>query len=330
MWVAFSPLVFVIGAQAQAFALPQECGSAAEFQQRVQELLGHRHDVPMPEALHIVALPQGGYRLELDFDGVQRALEDTDCRALFRTAAIVVASKVDPRIAQPTAQPDTQQDSPSVIGQEIQAGADDENLAATPETPAVASEASTKKVVSSGDTAPAPREPIEASTPWSVWIAAAFGGVVGLVPKASPQIGLLGSLVRERFSLDVALQYSFPQTATRDADYSASIRAVGGRLFAGFAPIPALWLRGGPVVEWMPGRGYGSGFSHQGGSALLVGLGLEIAPHIALGGPFYVEASLGGRYALTRPSYEIAGLGEVFRVSAWAAALQLRLGLIIS
>jgi hypothetical protein len=109
-------LVLLSGGHAQAqarFEVPAGCGSRAELRSELERLLEpDAVDAALPRSLHIARDDGGDYALRLELADDTREMRDPDCRVLFKTAVVVAAAAVDPRLQREPAVADAAREQP--------------------------------------------------------------------------------------------------------------------------------------------------------------------------------------------------------------------------
>jgi hypothetical protein len=295
--------------------VPEDCGSEAELHAELGRLLGAESAASaVPERLHIRRDEDGQYALLLTLRGERRSLRDPDCRALFKTAVVMAAAVVDPRVQveleRESAQPPAQRDAPSPAAAQTRRSAPAE---------APREDTDDDDAADEGD-APGP------SAPWraAAWLGA--GAAIALLPQPSPQLELSGTLARGKLGLALAGRYVTPADERAGDAYGVRIHGLGARLSALYDPAPFARLQAGVALDYLSGRGLGSAVQDVSGSGTALALALEAAIVPLRAGQVRLSLGVAGHYALVRPSFEITGYGEVYRTPSLGATLLLRLG----
>jgi hypothetical protein len=270
------------------FRLPEECGSEEELRAELVRLLGQGGARALPRSLVIVRTEES-YELELELDDESRTLRDPDCRVLFKTAVVVAVAFVR--------QPSRPSAGPAL------------------DTAAAARATDAEGPQSVSDLRPA----------WhgEVWVGA--GAAFGLLPGASALFELSGTLMRDNFGMGVGARYLAGSEGRFGSD-GVGIGGFGARAFALYEPVNLLRVQAGIVADRLTGRGFGNEVDERTGSGMALGLALELGMVALRAGPARLSIDVAGQYALVRPSFEIAGRGEVFRTAALGASGVARLG----
>jgi hypothetical protein len=302
LWMAPS----AAGAQARV-DVPEDCGSEEELRSELRRLLGaDAAPSAVPERLHIQRDDDGMYGLTLQLRGEQRALRDPDCRALFKTAVVMAAAVVDPRVrAELERDPARNAAAPPAPPAERTAPA--EAPADEPDAP-------------DDDVAPAEHVPWRAGA----WLGA--GAAIALLPQLSPLLELSGTLARGRWGVALAGRYVSPSEERASDAYGVRIHGFGARLAALYDPAPLLRFQAGVALDYLAGRGLGSAVDDVSGSGTALALALEAAVVPLRLGQARLSLGVTGHYALVRPSFQITGHGEVYRTPSLGATLLARLG----
>jgi hypothetical protein len=299
------------GAQARV-EVPADCGSEAELRAELARLLG-RESAPraLPERLHIARTADGEYALALELRSESRTLRDPDCRTLFKTAVVVAAATVDPQLlAQlPAAPPDDATPTQTEADEEVNepTARDDAPASAPPQAPPV-------------DDSP--------NTPWRAGVAAGFGAAVALLPQVSPLLEVSGTLARGAFGVALGARYltSADRRLGNADEYGVNIHGFGARVAALYEPADFARLQAGVALDRFTGRGLGTAVDDVSGSGLSLGLVVEGSLIPVRVGHVRISLAISGQYALVRPSFEITGRGEVYRVPLFGATGIVRLG----
>lgn len=308
-------------AAAQAsVVVPKGCGSEAELHAELARMLGPAAATSaVPKRLHIEARAQGDYALSLELVGESRALHDADCRTLFRTAVVVAAAAIEPALnaqasnaqasdAQPEpmpAAPPVTQESPDPSAQPSPADAP----AANPET------------------APEPQlEPAKPSPRWTAEVALGGGGVVGMAPRLAPLFELSGYALRGTLGLALSVRLATQTEAEPSEGRGVGVSAVGTTLALRYAPVVRLFVEPGLALDRVAGEGLGAVVLGAPAAGLSFGVSLAAGGVVAQLGPIDISLVVSGRYNIVRPSFEIAGFGQVYRVGSFAGSGIVRVG----
>jgi hypothetical protein len=262
--------------------VPPGCGSEAELQGELERLLGDAAIRAQPLSLQIRATEDAAaeYTLELTVQGERRTLRDRDCRALFKAALVVAASAVQPDPSAPARIPEARAAS------------------------APAERARTATRQANQHAAPAH---------WHADVSLAAGATLGLLPSLAPRFELGAGLQRGRLGALIALHYTMPQQQRAAEGRGVRVWAAGGEFAAVFVPFAWLRLAAGLDVAWLNGTGLGSSATTS-DSAWMIAPMFEVALAPLHTGPLRLELAVDAKYAALRPSFEITGYGEVFRV----------------
>lgn len=293
--------------------VPADCGSRAEFERELERLLG---PVERPDyAVRLAPVEGGAYRLSVTVRGERRELNDTDCRTLFKSAAVVIAVAVNPDL-----NPSAAADEPSTA----------EAQPPTNTTPSAPSEPSTSpapsRSPSKNDTPEARDERTPQSndaTPHRFGIGAGAGLIAGLLPEPAPLIELRALLEPSRFGGLLALRYVAPTTEHLADEREVKIRAFGARLAASYRPFELTRLSVGLESDLMLGRASGVA-KPLSDSAWSLATSLDVGLIPLKYSIFELELAGFGRLALLRPRFEIEGFGEAYRVPAFAGGGAIR------
>jgi hypothetical protein len=284
--------------------VPSGCGSEGELRAGLARLLGaERAADAAPERLRIVKTDAGDYSLVLELAGESRALRDPDCRALFNAAVIVAAVTIDPSV-QVAGPPPAADPTPAP--------------AAEPK-PAVEPTPVSEPAAERSDP---PRE----SPPVRGEITIGGGAMIAFLPALAPSLELSGALAYGDFGLALAARYLAPAEESAGGTHAVEVQGLGARLAAFYDPARFVRFSAGASADRLVGEGLGSAVrgSSEAGVALALVVEAEATP-VRLP-PFFISAAISGHYALTRPSFEIAGYGEVFRVPPIGGGGVVRLG----
>jgi hypothetical protein len=305
--LAACSIVLFASAQASAQAgidVPSGCGSEGELRAGLARLLGaERAADALPERLSIVQTDAGDYALSLELAGDSRTLRDPDCRALFNAAVVVAAVAIDPsvQIAEPlpAAEP-----TPAV-----------EPTPASPPAPEGPAEA-----------APERAEPPRESPPVRGELAIGGGAVIALLPALAPSLELSGALAYGDLGLALAARYLAPVEESAGGTHAVEVRGLGARLAAFYDVARIARFSAGVAADRLSGQGLGSAVRGSSEAGVALALVAEAAATPVRVEPLFISLAISGHYALVRPSFEITGYGEVFRVPAVGGSGVVRLG----
>lgn len=273
--------------------VPSGCGSEAELRAGLARLLGaERAAGAVPERLWIAKTDQGDYSLVLQLAGESRELRDPDCRALFNAAVIVAAVTIDPSVQ--VAGPPAAEPAPA---------------AAKPTQPA-----------------PQRSDPPRESAPVRGEVAIGGGAVIALLPALAPSLELSGALAYGDLGLALAARYLAPVEESSGGTHAVEVQGVGGRLSAFYEPARFVRLSAGVSADRLHGQGLGSAVRGSSEAGFALAVLVEAAATPVRLPPWFITVAISGHYALVRPSFEIAGYGEVFRVPPVGGSGVVRLG----
>jgi hypothetical protein len=277
--------------------VPSGCGSEGELRAGLARLLGaERAADAAPERLQIVKTDAGDYALVLELAGESRELRDADCRALFNAAVIVAAVTIDPSVQVPEAAP-AAEPTPA------------------PEPPAA-------------QPPPAPDrfEPPRESPSIRGEVALGGGAVIALLPALAPSLELSGALAYGDFGLALAARYLAPAQESIGGTHAVEVQGLGARLAAFYEPAPFVRFSAGVAADRLHGKGLGSAVRGSSEAGMALAVLIEAAATPVRLDPFFISVAISGHYAVVRPSFEIAGYGEVFRVPPIGGSGVMRLG----
>lgn len=281
--------------------VPDGCGSEAELRAGLSRLLGaERAPDAAVERLQIVKTDAGDYALSLEQGGESRALRDPDCRALFDAAVIVVAVAIDPSVQVPAVQ-EPEQAAPSERAPEEEQEPEQESE----------------------------QEPERAtSEPARVRAELALGGgaAIAILPALTPSLELSAAVAYGDFGLALLGRYLAPAEERAGATHGVEVFGLGARLLAFYDPARFARLSAGVAADLLEGEGLGSAVVGGTEAGAVLALALEAAATPARFGPLFISIAISGHYALVRPSFEITGYGEVFRVPAFGGSGAVRVG----
>ncbi len=315
-----------VDAAAATVQVPPGCGSELEFTVEVQKRLGAGVQ-PLPTSFRITPEP-GGYVLSMQVGSEQRELRDPSCRELFRAAVVVAATIAlsEARRANPA------------LGEEVapapEATPAEAPPAATPTDPKPASQPKASappvprvSITLKGDVAvaPAPDSPEAAPSPVALSLALGAGVFAGVTPALAPRFDLEARLTIAKFGV-VAGGCWFPSSSETDAaGRGVEVGGFRAALAGAWLPLELLEARLGGSVYRLTGTGVGS-FDQRSDGAWSGGLmaGILVAP--LRHGRLWAGAALEGEWLLVRSRFEILNYREVFRVSRFAAAGLLKVG----
>lgn len=281
-----------------AVRLPDGCGSAVEFVQGVERLVG-------ADALadHVVKISisdpndRGVHVLTVEADGVRRWLEHPDCRTLLRSAVVIVAA---------SARPSSETRSSSAL-HEAEGGV------SLPPRRAV-EEPSFAEPAAGGPRNSRGRSP-ESVPRWNASLGVAAGAAYGVVPGIGNQWEARGALYRDRWGGSVAVRHVLKRHTSQEGR-GAEVFAVGARVAALYRATKGLGVAAGIEIDLLRGEGVeGVPRAHSAslGSAATFG---ELAVIPWQVGHMRLELALQGRIALLRPRFVVVGYGDVYRVPA--------------
>ena len=298
------------GAQARV-AVPEACGSEAELRAELARLLGPEGAASaLPERLRIARDDDGRHTLVLSVRGEHRTLRDGDCRALFKTAIVIAAATVDPRLRE-EAETRSNVEDDEATPDESRAG-----VPASENTPAEEYEAAAEPAAEPSGSPP----PLRAD----VWVGA--GAAFSLLPQLSPLLEVSGAVARGALGIALSARYLTPTDERASDAYGVRVEGFGARLAALYEPAPFVRLHAGAALDHLSGRGFGSAVEDVSGSGVALAAALEAAVIPLREGPVRLAVGLSGHYALLRPSFEITGYGRIFRMPPLGGGAVVRLG----
>ncbi len=294
-------LLVAANAAAQNFVdVPERCGSQAEFEQELERLLGAEAAQVSPYALSIMpGEGEADYTLRLTLHGEQRELYDSDCRTLFKTAVVVAAASVRPELL-----PEKPAES-----------------APPPAPPRAAPPPVVRSAARREESPSAP--PPSPSAPWRASVGLGGGAIAGLVPDVAPLAEAIGAAERAGFGAELALRYVALRESEDRGGRGVEVRAYGGRAAALYAPLDFLRLSAGLEADLMVGRGTGV-TTPMSDSAWSLAPSAELATIPIKLDRLRLELALQGRWAVVRPSFQISGFGEAYRVPSFGGAALIR------
>lgn len=158
-----------------------------------------------------------------------------------------------------------------------------------------------------------------------VHVFAGLGGASGFTPSFSLRNELMARATLGTFG--IALDgYHVWSAATDGSGPGVESSALGGRLALHLQPLSFLGLALGPDVARTAGRGIGARVHAKHGAAWSLSMFAELTPRWPFYLPFQGELAVFVRVAATRPSFQVLGAGEIFRIPRWAMGFTLRLG----
>lgn len=289
--------------------VPSGCGSEGELRAGLARLLGaQRAADAVPKRLSIVKTDAGDYSLLLELAGESRELRDPDCRALFNAAVIVAAVTIDPSV-QALAPPPAVEPTPAA-------------------EPTPASEPAAPAPEGPEPTAPAPERsatPRE-KLPIRGEITVGGGAVIALLPALAPSLELSGALALGDVGLALAARYLAPAEQSAGGTHAVEVQGLGARLSAFYDPARFVRFSAGVAADRLDGQGLGSAVRGSSEAGVALAVLIEAAATPVRLPPCFMTVAISGHYALLRPSFEIAGYGEVFRVPWVGGSGVMRLG----
>ena len=280
------------GADSPVFRVPAECGTEAEFRERLGALASVDATNAMPSALVIAPDVAGGFRLTLGLGGETRELVHTDCRVLFRSALVIAATAANPELQ-----------------------LDDTGSEPLP-APLAAPTPTTAPAPPPAPATPPPPEPKtepHAGVPLRGSLAAGAGVAVGVVPKAAPAFELRAAAHLGIWAASLSGHYFLPARATSEGR-TVDIQGVGARLAGRVTPHHLVALSLGLEADWLEGHGGAGISSPTNDSAWTVAPLAEVALVPWQNDNFSFEIAGLGRIAVLRPVFEVTGYGTVYEV----------------
>jgi hypothetical protein len=311
--------------------IPEGCGSEAQFQQELAQLVGNVDPARVIPQISIQSGPPGEpFTLRVGHGGSVRELKDADCVALFASAVVIVATQLR-ATSKPSASETPSESGAGGAGSEfdsailervnpaterrVQKATKRPNVAARPALRARKATAASNGTGLSNDSA--------ASGGAQGQIGVALGVVFGETPGGSAALELHAALEAARVGARVAL---FGLSGGREDREARGVRVYewGARGLFTLRPIPQLYAAAGVSV----GRYVGIGRNLKASESAGV---WDVAPTLELGfnalrrERFLLELALSGKWSAIRPRFEVSGSNfTVYQVPAWGAGVWLR------
>jgi hypothetical protein len=149
---------------------------------------------------------------------------------------------------------------------------------------------------------------------------------IAIVPAPAPSVELLGAVAYGDFGLVLAARYLATAEERSGSTHGVEVQGFGGRLLGFYDPVRFVRLAAGVGADRLHGEGLGNTIVGGSEAGTLFALWVEAAVTPLRFGPGFVSLAISAQYALVRPSFEITGYGEVFRVPAFGGSGMLRLG----
>jgi hypothetical protein len=303
------------GAAAQAAVdVPPACGSPAEFAAELEKLSGPSDAASWQGSVSIRALEDGSYSLELSAAQETRRLVERDCRLLFRSAVVMAAAAL---------QNLQEAETPSAPGEPQHVDAPAAPAVEAAPRPEAGEPLESEIARPSAAVAPAPRTPPEPALA-PVWqLALGAGLAAGSGPELAARTEMAVAYARSVWEMSLRALYVTPSSARAEGGRSVAVSTVGLTAQAGYWPLRWFGLRLGPELAWQMGRGRQK--QSRDGTlrpALAAEVGVRLWPRSRL----LLELALAGRYAFTRPRFEIVGFGTLYRSPALSGDALFRLG----
>lgn len=331
--------------------VPRACGSEASFEAALARM--NEHALGTEHRVSITGPDRGGrYRLRVAHASGERELWDRDCRALFGSAVVIVAtatleqsqvagasdarndsrdpgdleaSAVSPTVSAAPAPPSKDAtDAPSA--RPLALGGERQTAPATRRDPARTQPAPgpRRRAPQPQQRTPAPSSSAEPDTDteraaWTGGLGLGAGVLLGLAPRAAPMLELAASAERGAWGVALGVNYVFVTTSAGELGRDVSIDALGGWLAGSLQLLPQLRMRAGATLARLEGRGRGSRVERT-DAAWSLGARLELAAVLLHSGPMQFEVGAAGQWAFTRPTFEIEGFGPVHRTPAFSGA----------
>jgi hypothetical protein len=267
-------------ALARVFEVPDHCGTEADFRRELGKLAGSDAERAQPSTVRIARTldEPPAYRLSLEVRGVRRELEHVDCRVLFRSAIVVAAASV-----------------------RVEAESTGET-APPPKVPPTQSVAAPERRA-----APPQRDGARGS------IGLGAGVAVGVVPGPTAVFDARFGGELGRASASLAARYFLPRHVSVEGR-GADIEGAGIRAALGYQPVNLAGLSLGLDVDWLFGEGKRGIELPSQDSAWTVAPSLELMLVPIRTHHFTLELSVEGRIQVQRPTFEVTGFREIYRV----------------
>jgi hypothetical protein len=306
-WVARFALAAVLllvpergGAQVGGFEVPPECGNELDFLAELERLAGADAPRARPSLLRIERDPAtGAYRLTLDVGGTRRELEHADCHVLFRSAAVISAAAVKTSPALP----------PAPVARAVPPASAPPPAPAPEPTGATAADSAESRATSSGRGAKVHGE-----------LALGAGAVLGVLPGTAGIAELRGAVFRNAWGLSFAGRYYFPEKGVTVEGRSADISGFGLRAAGVLSPLPWLACSLGVDVDRLSGRGSSGVSNPTTDSAWTLAPSAEVALIPLQNANLALELAAAGRVAIVRPTFEVSGFRDLYRVPSLGMA----------
>lgn len=293
--------------------VPPFCGSQAAFQAEVADL--QRADAARVTVTDVVIRLRGTDLYELTLispDGV-RVITDRACATLFRTAVVIAAAMSHEGQNALTAQsPEAASDGLGHGGSgEVASrpGARPEGLGPSSRQPPPPPRSSTERYGQG-----------EQSAPHVIALQLGGGGgvFVGLTPKPSLGLEVLGGLSGSRWGSHVALRLLPPQSANTHGEMGLRQTVAGARVSLSHRAPAWLRLSAGLSAYWMFASGIGVAHP-QSDQVAFFAPELELAAAV-FQGKVLGELALNGRVGIVQPRFEVASFTTIYEVPRWGGA----------
>lgn len=294
---AFSAVLLLsASAAATSVQLPNECGSASEFEREVDARLPPNVPRPAPE----VWIEQRGreYHLRLQLEQESREFRHADCRELLRVAVVVtVAMSLSHAEPQPPPVPAPSGSASPASGERSQ----------SLEVPAAS---------------PALSEP---GPPWALGVSGASGLNFGMAPRPVLELELEGRALRGAFGVALRARYRAPGADQDQNERGVRVSSWGAQ--AAFIARPHRMVEASIGVSAYRLAGAGLGAVSQRDDAVWSAgpaLGLTLIPlqrhgtWVGVGGELHLD--------LVQPEFQILNYTTVFRVPLFSGSAFLRVG----
>lgn len=313
------------------FQVPEGCGTEADYQEKLEELVGDAVAAAQPTALAITAAIEGGYELRLRLGDELRELRDRDCHTLFDSAVVIAAAAW--RGAPGAITPGAITRGPAALpgdSKPIQATPAPTRRASAPARPPRAASTppgarprppTLERVVAPQPNAVASTRATRREHVAGVSIGAGISG--GVLPQVGAMLELGASLEPAPWGASFGLRY-WPERGTARAGRDVDLTAMGGRAAGLVAFGSNARVSVGLEVNRLSGTG-GEAVSRRDSAAawhVASSFGLSAIPWNV--GHLRLELVALGRVALIRPRFVVTGFGDVYRVPPFGADAILR------
>ena len=275
---------------------PAGCPTDSEILQQVARLLRRAPPMsPTPEGFHAEASVAEASATEFEASVAinrsdeMRVIRGESCEAIAEAVTIMITIAIDPNA--------------DVVLDSFHEATRESDTTTTSVTP------------------PPPTQLIPAREPFELRIDAGGGVSTGVLPGLAPGLTLSTSVRASLFVIHAGFSYLFPQGES--AFSVGTFSMMRGELAGGFAFSPRhgpLWIELLVALELAAIRGESRGIDQSTtGTGLWFGAGLATRLRYQLGSTFGLYLAFAAISAFDRPSFDVTGLGTVFRSSGLSA-----------